>query len=119
MDKIIEECQQIKEYYETNFVNMSVIICNDPMFIQYLREFLLKDDFPIELVHHLNFMEVLEKFLNGRLRMLLMSDLMFEAICNYHKNLFQDVSAIFLSSKSFANIDYYKSCHGRYNFISL
>jgi hypothetical protein len=119
MDVIVRECLKIKDYYENHYVNKSLIICNDPMFVFNMALILQKDDFPVEFLNHLNFISTIERFINGNLRMLIISDLMYEAIRYQYERLFNDVSVIFISSKTLINKNYYIETFKEQNFISL
>lgn len=119
MESIVQECLKIKDYYETYNVNKSLIICNDPMYVFTMRLILLGDDFPVEFLNHINFMNVLQRFMNGNLRMMIMSDLIYEAIRSQHEGLFEDVSVVFLSSKTFIDKSYYTETFKDHKFISL
>jgi len=120
MEKVVNEVKILNDFFESTYIYKSIVLCNEPSHMYHMMSMLKAEQFPIELLTHENFMTVLRKFHQGKLRMLMMSDLMFDLIQRQCQVLFRDVTYVFFTHKTFIPLEYYKSVpHLSEKFISL
>jgi hypothetical protein len=117
MNSILDECQQINDVFETEYIYKSLIICNDPSHVYHMLTILKQSDFPVELLSYDNFNEMVYKYSNGNVRMLILSDMLYHILESHWEDLFKDVTKIFLTSKTKISHQFYKTLSKK--FISL
>lgn len=116
MDTIFKECKRINDVFETEYINKSIIICNNPGVMYHLNTILQSQLYPVDILSHLQFKQTLDKFMKGNLRMLIMSDVMYQVLHKKWTEMFDDVQFIFLSGETLMPHYFYSS---QKNIISL
>lgn len=100
MQRVFSECKVICDVFESIYVYKSIIVCNDTSIMYHMHDLLKTLLFPICIVSQENHIETLQSLLDGNIRMLIMSQPMFDVITEYHMDKVADVDVIFLSSQS-------------------
>lgn len=116
MDAIFRECDHISHVFESMYVNKSVVVCNNPSNMFHLQIILSQQLFPVETLCHENFTETINRFNQGHIRMMIMSELIFYVLTKYRPDVLEHVNVIFKSGKSQLIGNYQ---HGDKKIISL
>lgn len=97
MEKIMKICENINNVFEDIYINKSIVIANSPKEIYHVYTILEQQNYPIEILHDDHFKEILDRFTNGNIRMMIMSDLMFYVLRTHWNSCLDDVSVYFLT----------------------
>ena len=89
------ECKLINNIYETEYIYKAIIVCNDP-YITILSNML----YPIGVLTYQNFQKTISDFYKGKLRLLIISDVMFDIITTQYSKEFEAVNVIFTTDES-------------------
>jgi hypothetical protein len=98
MDSIIDECNFINHIFTTEYIYKSILLCIKPNYIYHMEALLKSQDFPVEKLTDTNFMNILEKFKQGNLRMLIMSPVCFHVLLSKFSEYISEVNVIMISS---------------------
>jgi hypothetical protein len=97
MDLIIKECLRINDVFETEYIYKSVVICKSPKYFYHIENILKDLLYPVEILTHMNFGNTISEFHKGNIRMLIISELMFNILLQHFTFEFEAVNIIFLS----------------------
>jgi hypothetical protein len=96
MDCIIHKLGVIHDIFHNEYVYKSILICKSQFELFYMMKLLNIQDYPIVHVNHENHKTTIDKFLNNKARMLVVSPLMFDVLTKYKPTLFQDCNFVFV-----------------------
>lgn len=96
MHKIMHDCIAINDIFESIYVYKSIVICTGPRQFVHTQQTLSAMLFPVESLTHISFEQTVARFKSGSVRMLIMSEMMFELISARFVELLQNVNAVFV-----------------------
>jgi hypothetical protein len=94
------ECKLINNIYETEYIYKAIIVCNDPYRIFSYITILSNMLYPIGVLTYQNFQKTISDFYKGKLRLLVISDVMFDIITTQYSKEFEAVNVIFTTDES-------------------
>lgn len=97
MDIIYEECQKINQVFESIYIYKSIVVCNEQKHFYYIPRILKKLLFPVEVITHDTLNSTFKKFQEGKIRMLVVSELMLNILLAYYPYDMDTVDVVFLS----------------------
>lgn len=99
MENIIQNIRHINDIFHTKYVYKSVVVCQTPFELFYMYNLLKSLDYPVYLLTHESYEQGLLLFTKHRIRMLIMTPIMYEVISRYQKDILKDCNYIFDTTK--------------------
>jgi hypothetical protein len=106
MESYVNYVKQINDVFENVYVDRSIVICRSLDAMHHVAELLEAQDYPVAIVTIFNTKEPIAKFVEGKVRMLIMSESLIHVIREYMPDVYNITNVIFsLEGVHFENAD--------------